>query len=325
MNLIVKSTQEWINLITKLREIKTKFGHSIIDQTIFLLEQMQNNRLVSVGQKVMLLDVLVEQGIDNISFIIQLLNKLKNIYDLASVLRKIEEIEDKYGVNYIAFMLDQDSIRVVDTYYTNHGFKECYLPLGVIPKVEIDLKKNMSVINSFMDSEFITHEQDFRLREDKRIYYTSDFRFGSMSFPSKQEMDFVNLSVLKKKWVDTLFKSLTAVPQDCIFLEVTDSNRQKMHLSNQFDYYEIIQTDGEILDSLGGTLTSFYQNITVSNADVVMISKIEKCEVKQIMFTIHPTYFKKYIQELETSQDKYLLDIIYQLLDHKKGNILYRR
>ena len=53
-----------------------------------------------------------------------------------------------------------------------------------------------------------------------------------------------------------------------------------------------------------------------------MICGIENEEITQVKLIIHPSYFKKYVQQLENSQDKYLLNTIYQLLERKNG--LYR-
>ena len=96
MELIIKNTLEWMNLITRIRELKKVYGSDIIHQTIFLLENMQKNNLILVGHKALLLDVLVEHKIDDISLIIQFLNKIKNIYDLDIVLKKMEEAIDQY-------------------------------------------------------------------------------------------------------------------------------------------------------------------------------------------------------------------------------------
>ena len=327
MELIIKNTLEWMNLITRIRELKKVYGSDIIDQTIFLLENMQKNNLILVGHKALFLDVLVEHKIDDISLIIQFLNKIKNIYDLDIVLKKMEEAIDQYGINQVALILDQAYIRAINTYYFNHGFRKAYFKEGVIPKIEIDLKKNMNMINVFTDSEFIVDEQNFVLRKAQRIYYTSDFRFGSMTLPSKKEMDYIYFDDEKRIWLNTLIKEMVKIPIDHVVLELEDPNNQKYSLSYQFDYYQTIQTDGEIKDTLGGEVTNFYHNedIVVTGADVLMICEVEKGEVVQVKLNIHPTYFKRYMQQLNDSQDKYLLNIIYQLLDHTKRNALGRK
>ena len=326
MNIIVKSTVLWLNLLNRVNEVKKVYGSKIILQTIFFLENIQKNSLTLIGHKATLLDILIEHGISDVSTSIAFLNKLKTIYDLDVVIKKMEEAIDKYGINQVALILEQAYVRVVDTYYANYGFKKVYFPEGVIPQVEIDLKKSMNVMNIFVDSEFIVDEKNFKSRKSQRIFYTSDFRFSRMSFPSKKDMDYIHLDDEKRIWLTTLIKELTKVSIDQIDFVLDNPNNQIYSLSYQFDYYQTIYTDGEIEDDLDREVNTYYlnQDIVVKEASVLMICDVVQGEVGKVKLIIHPTYFKKYIEQLESSYEKELLDVIYELLEHKKRSSIIK-
>ena len=153
--------------------MKEIYGSTMFDETIFLLQQIKNYYFGPIKNKVLLLDLLVEHGIDNIDLMITFLNQIKSIYQLDSVALKIDESVNRYGIHQIAFMLDSKPIVEVDSFCSNLGFKKVYFPSDVIPKVEIDYQQ-VKIKNTVSHCEFIADEQNFLTQQTLRTYYTSE-------------------------------------------------------------------------------------------------------------------------------------------------------
>ena len=319
MKAIVKNVFEWVNLFKRIQQLKEIYGSTMFDETIFLLQQIKNYSFGPIKNKVLLLDLLVEHGIDNIDLMIIFLNQSKSIYQVDSVALKIDESVNRYGIHQIAFMLDSKPIVEVDSFCSNLGFKKVYFPSDVIPKVEIDYQQG-KIKNTVSHCEFIADEQNFLTHQTLRTYYTSDFRFSCMSLPLKEEMDHVNIEHEKKEWMDVLMKELCLIDPLSVHLEVIDPN-QLYHSFSEFNHYCTIITDGEIRDVYGNSIPAFYGNkdIVVSQADVLMMCQINCGEVQNIRLVVHPTYFKQYVEGLQNDKNRSYLCLLERLLDSVKS------
>ena len=125
MNVIKRSTIEWINLLSRLHELKIKYGYFLFHDTIICLDCLEHQKMMSIGVKSQLLDLLVEHEIDHLSLMKLFLVRIESIYNLESVIVKIREAQTKYGLDSIAFVLD-DSLenKVVSTFYSKYGYQK---------------------------------------------------------------------------------------------------------------------------------------------------------------------------------------------------------
>ncbi len=321
MNVIKRSTIEWINLLSRLHELKIKYGYSLFHDTIICLDCLEHQKMMSIGVKSQLLDLLVEHEIDHLSLMKLFLVRIESIYNLESVIVKIREAQTKYGLDSIAFVLDDPlENKVVSTFYSKYGYQKAYFPKDIIPFTQVDFKAGEMkfVVNPY--TEFIVDKKDRQQLE--RIFYTNDFRFGSESLPLKAEMDYYDAVKEKRYWMDHLIFNLSYLGNSNIELLVQDPNIQYYDVrpTDVYENYTVL-TDGLIMDSNGRELvnrTGYFSEVVVKDADVLMICQINHGEITNIKLIVHPLYFKDYIKELDDNNEKGILASVLAMLDNTK-------
>ena len=318
MNVIKRSTIEWINLFTRLNSIKEKYGFSIFKETILLLSYLEQQKMISVGVKGQILDLLVEHEIDNLSLMKTFLERLN--FNLENAIEGIKEAQIKYGLDSITFVLDEPKKeKEISVSYSNFGYQKAYFPKDIIPVPIMDFKEGEIKLAVNPYAEFIVDKKEGQKLE--RTYYTNSFRFGSETLPLKDEMDHYDWVKEKRKWMDSVIFNLAYLGNPNTTLLVENPN-QAYDLKSSYVYeYNTILTDGILLDSNARRLTNktgYFNQVVVNSADVLMICQISHGEITNIKLIVHPEYFRKYIEELKEEHEKGLLSSVLALLDDAK-------
>lgn len=318
MNVIKRSAIEWINLFTRLNSIKEKYGFSIFKETIILLSYLEQQKMVAVGVKGQILDLLVEHEIDDLSLMKIFLERLN--FNLENAIEKVKAAQIKYGLDNIAFVLDEpEKEKEISVSYSNFGYQKAYFPKDIIPVPIMDFKMGEIRLAVNPYAEFIVDKKEEQTLE--RTFYTNSFRFGSVTLPLKAEMDYYDWGKEKRKWMDSIVFNLAYLGNSNTTLLVKDPN-QVYNLKSSCAYeYNTILTDGILLDSNERILTNrngYFNQVFVKGADVLMICQMSHGEITNIKLIIHPEYFKKYIEELKKEQEKGLLSSVLALLDDNK-------
>ena len=197
MGVINKKVMEWINLFNRLDELKRTYGYSFFKDAIFWLDCLSQKKLVTLGNKSKLVDLLVEHHIDEFDLMKDFLLQIINIFDFHSVVVKLEEAQKDYGIDSVSLVLStQASNNVISIFHSNYGFQRAYFPKDVIPISRIDFKTGDIQLIVASHYEYILDKKEQGKCE--RIFWTRDFRFGSKTFPTKEKMDQYNFKDEKK-------------------------------------------------------------------------------------------------------------------------------
>lgn len=318
MMIIKKSILEWINLFKRLNDIKGKYGSSIFSETILLLNYLEHGKMISVENKVQVLDLLVEYKIDNFALMKAFLEKL--IFNLEKVISDIVTVQEKFGLDTIAFILDEPKTkRNIPIFYSKCAYERVYFPKDVIPIPIMNFMTGDMQYGVNPYTEFIVDKSDGKKLE--RTLYTDDFRLSVMTFPLKSEMDYYNEDKEKRKWMDQLIFNLSYLNNANTEFLVQDPNKlYDLRSKNAYQYYTFL-TDGSAIDGNGNRLESrsgYFKDVIINNADVLLICQINQGEIQSIKFLVHPLYFKKYLNELQKEQENGMLAAISSMLKHNE-------
>lgn len=317
MEIINKNVMEWVNLFYRLNDFKNQYGHSFFQEVIACLDCLSQKKLVTLGNKAKLIDLLVEHHIDDIELMKKFLIQIKDIYDFHQVAVKVEEVQKQYGITSVSLILDSMNLSsIVPVYHSNHRFQRAYFPKDVIPFSKIDFKTGDIQLVVAPYCEYIVDKKDQETFE--RIFWTRDFRFASKTFPSKKEMDQYNFRDEKKKWFSYIISNLVRFDASEIDFVLDDPNLQVMNLntSNIYENYSIL-TDGLVYDENERELlrrNGYFERVFVRDANVLLICQIEQEGITKIKLIVDPIYFREYMEKLEQDREKELLADVFFLL-----------
>lgn len=317
MNVLKRSVIEWINLLTRLNDIKKKYGSSIFQETILYIHYLEQGKFISVGVKAQVIDLLVEHGIDDFGLIKQFLEK--SLFNIEKVVGDLKLVQEKYGLDMVALILEKNKKCFVPVNYSKDGYHRVYFPKDVIPMTVMDFEtgKIQYIVSS--DTEFILDKREGQNLE--RTFYTSDFRFARETFPSREQMDYYDDAKEKRNWMDQLIFHLSYFNHDNTQLVIEDPNHSYDLTSKDVYQHYTIFTDGIVMDSNGRKVenqSGYFKEVNVCHADVLMVCQMIQNEIVQIKLVVHPLYFKEYVEELKKEHERGLLATIYALLDHCK-------
>lgn len=321
MQVINKNVMEWINLFNRFDELKGAYGYSFFKDTVFWLDCLSQKKLMALGNKSKLIDLLVEHHIDEIDLMKEFLLQIMNIFDFHSVVVKLEEVQKDYGIDSVSLGLNtQDSNNVISIFHSNYSFQRAYFPKDVIPISRIDFKTGDIQLIAASHYEYILDKKEQGKCE--RIFWTRDFRFGSKTFPTKEEMDQYNFKDEKKKWLSYIISNLVRLDNREIDFVLDDPNLQVMDLnvSNVYQNYSIL-TDGVVYDENERELlrrSGYFGRVFVQEANVLMVCQLEQEGISKIKLMVHPIYFREYMNELEQDHEKGLLENIFFLLKNSR-------
>lgn len=321
MGVINKKVMEWINLFNRLDELKRTYGYSFFKDAIFWLDCLSQKKLVTLGNKSKLVDLLVEHHIDEFDLMKDFLLQIINIFDFHSVVVKLEEAQKDYGIDSVSLVLStQASNNVISIFHSNYGFQRAYFPKDIIPISRIDFKTGDIQLIVASHYEYILDKKEQRKCE--RIFWTRDFRFGSKTFPTKEKMDQYNFKDEKKKWLSYIISNLVRFEDSEIDFVLDDPNLQVMNLntSNIYENYSIL-TDGLVYDENERELlrrNGYFERVFVREANVLMVCQIEQEGITKIKLIVDPIYFKEYMNGLEQDREKEFLANIFFLLKNSK-------
>ena len=242
-------------------------------------------------------------------------------FNLEKVIDEIKGAQIKYGLDSIAFVLDDlEKDKVIPVSYSNFGYQKAYFPKDVIPVPMMDFKSGEIKLAVSPYTEFIVDKKEGQ--ELERTFYTNTFRFGSETLPLKNEMDHYDWVKEKRKWMDSIIFNLAYLGNPNTTLLVEDPN-QSYDLKSSYAYeYNTVLTDGMLFDINARCLTNksgYFNQVFVKNADVLVICQMKRGEIINIKLIVHPEYFKKYTEELKASNEKGLLSSILALLGNNKN------
>lgn len=314
MYMIKRSTTQWLDLFSRLKEIKAQYGIKIFQETIVFLDALKHNKVLFCGEKVQIVDLLVEHDIADIHLMKKFLENLN--YNFEQVLINIQVGQDKYGLDKIAFVGDDfRKNREVTTLYSKYGYQKIYLPKDVIPLPILDFNLGEIKLSIPFYIPYIMDKNRNGMLE--RTYYTNDFGFKSETLPLKEEMDQYDFKVEKKKWMDELILNLSYLQNIKVNLILDNPNEKKdFRVDNIYQQYSII-TDGLIYDEnekLVQKRNGYFGKIFVKDADVLVLCKRYLDQLSEIEVIIHPAYFKEYMKELDKEQDLGIIHYIFKML-----------
>lgn len=324
MDIIKRSVIDWLNLLTRINNLKKEYGSQLLEETIWWLGNLEQKNITSLGNKAKLIDVLVEHKIDDVILMKKFLKKIKVIYNLELVINRIKVAKEECGINDIAFIVDEDKKNInVDVLFSNSFIRRCFFTKDVflIPNINFYRGKINLAINP--DFDFIVDEKDFddNNRSD-RILYTNGFYFNSISFPTKEEMDLCEIDDLRNKWMDNLLFNIAFQLKEKGSLVLDNLNDKEFDL-NSFDVFQgySVFSDGTLYDCYGNELEIKHFNskkIIVKNALILLICKFNGEEIVDFKLAVNPVYFKDYIQKKRQQGEKEYLQIILSLLEDKQ-------
>lgn len=322
---IIKRVTEWINLFKRLDELKKTYGYSLFKDTMFFLNGLKENKLISLGNKVKLMDLLIEHHIDEIDLMKEFLGQIIEIHDFHSIVIKLEEIQKEYGIDSVYLRLNTlDSYNIVPVFHSNHHFQRAFFPKDVIPFSKIDFKSGEIQLAVAPHYEYIIDRKERGKHE--RIFCTRDFRFASRAFPSKDEMNLYNFRDEKKKWMSYIISHLAYLDNIDLYFVLDDPNFQmKDFYSNNIDVHYTILTDGLLFDINEREVWSrsgYFESLFVRDASVFMVCEIKQDVISKVQLIVDPIYFTEYMMELDQSHEKGLLENVSFLLKKSREDHL---
>ncbi len=298
---------DWINIFLELDKLKKKYGNSYFNLTLIFLEKIENKVFYPLKEKVILLDLLSEYGINDISIMKLFLEKINCIYDFAKVAKNIELAYEKYGIDSVLLYLNGDSNkRKVKVSQNNYGYRKAYFSKDIIPFTLYDFKHGQMELVLNANWEFIIDDVSSVKRE--RTFCTDDFGFRSETLPLKEEMNIYDFQKEKFNWMNQLVLNLSYLDQD-IEIVVEDIKENNFTLNDGINKKTSILTDGLIYTSDGRLISNpdgYLGQIHVVGADVLLLCThaLDKLQFKLI---IDPDYLKAYLGQLESLQERGIL------------------
>ena len=317
MKVLKRSVIEWICLLTRLDDIKKKYGSSIFQETLLSIHYLEQKKAVMLGAKAQVIDLLVEHGIDDFELIKLFLKK--SFLNLEKVIGDLKFVQEKHGLDMIALILEENKKCFVPVNYSKYGYQRAYFPKDVIPMTVMNFETGEIQYMVSSDTEFILDKKVGQNLE--RTFYTSDFRFTRETFPKKEEMNYYDDAKEKRNWMDQLIFHLSYLNHDNTQLVIEDPNHVYDLTSKDVYQSYTVLTDGIVMDLNGGKVekqSGYFKEVNICYADVLMVCQMIQNEIVQIKLVVHPLYFKKYVEELEKEQERGLLATIYAMVDSCK-------
>ena len=328
MLVIEKTVEEWICFFNEYTLLKRRIGYLGVERFFLDFLILKNTGVVKENIYGELAFLLRKHCITDIDVALAFLKKIKTYHGFESTIKEFSLLEEQYGIKDVAFILDEDCIRPkVDVYFGFHRCKLAFFPKDIYPWIQFDFEKGITnlCLYSLPQYQFIIDEK--KQEQHQRVFYTSTFAPIHQTFPSKQEMDHIQIEDLRMEWFDFLLYHLSFYFNSCeiSFSYLLSSSYYRRALWGSVT--RGILTDGDLFDIQGNMIERKdipYTDIVVEHANVILESIMENGNVKTLNLQIHPEFYHKYKEYIRLNHDTQRMALL-EYLESIQGSCLIRK
>ena len=295
MEVIMKTLDDWVKLLTKIDELRKDYGYSIFsDAKRVAYECSKGNACVSKG--ILLVNLLYNSGIRDFLVIANFIDSIKCFSNFEGIVNQIPKLAELYGVNKLAFINKFESENIkIGTYVKGSNYRKVYTPRyaqDIVTFLDVNLKTNRDdviKINNF--DPFIVVEGDLESSQDsEKIYFTGNFNFRCATLPLKEEMNIASLEDEREFIFENLVSYLQYL-QIPVKLEIRNPNQEYMN-ENSFT----IRSDGNLFNSNGDLLltSDILENgkaVLVKNASFVLLADIKDGDISSVYLIVDQEFY----------------------------------
>lgn len=320
MEIIIRTIEEWTQLLVVIDQLKKKYGSSIVKKAILEMDCLLNNKIVAMESWEMF-RVLYQAKFHDLEQTKKFLIAILDIYRFSDIIEEMNTFKERFGINYIAFILNTETLKKIPTYITLNGYQKVYFSKDVIPWYQYRWDTNgVDEYIFYNQAEFIVDYQDFIHKQKSRTLYTCDFRFRMATLPLKHIMDSFQMELERKFLFTKVLENLENY--DIHFILQNPNGNYYKESSICHDQVSTIRCDGTMYSDMGYPLFPSKEEydtskILVKNASFVAIAKMLKREVKDIYIIADPIFMEQYFNFVYCQNDVLLKKAFDKLLEHQ--------
>ena len=318
---MIKKVEDWVIFLKQLDKLKKEYGYSFVGETIKVIDNLEKGNLTSMGNTVLLLDLLCKWGIKDLEVAKRFLKITRNYSSFERSINDFKSLKDRQGVDHIALIFEEDKMHSAEIFLTNSAYKKVYLTKDMCVIPQMDLKSGIMKVCVPNLGQYIEDSRNFNSSDkslNKRTFYTTSLTVRE-NFPLKEDMDYFDFKEEQMEWFDLIMYHMAPYIEEGKLAFIIDKNKQHFLPLNSFDIWRnyVVQTDGEVYDEYGELLErhdALYKNVKVKNANYLVISEVENGKVVKLNMVVNQAFFNRYIVFLQKQRDVGGLRIVKKLI-----------